>query len=179
MIYLIWLLQLPFELILTVLTYPLAPILPLFATNQQGFINNGSATGMGKRLPIWLGWWQTWDNPLEGDQTFQSLHPPCYWSEVLWLIRNPLPCFALRILTNPSFTIKGNNKVTDGAQGVAGWVFMKASGLFQFVWIWQIPGTARCIYVNLGYNIRAITMGAPFPYYATYSFSPRISSFGG
>jgi hypothetical protein len=178
MMYLKWLLLLPFEIILTVLTYPLAPILPLFATEQEGLIDNGSATGMGKRLPSWLGWWQTWDNSLEGDATFQSLHAPSYWSEILWLIRNPMPCFAMQVLTSGTCIVTGNNAITDGTPGVAGSVFVTVDNLFQWVWIWKIPLTSRCIYINLGYNLRALTMGATFPYHATYSFSPRISSFG-
>lgn len=178
MIYLIWALLVPFEIVLTVLALIFAPILPLFASSQYGYINNGSATGFGPRLPAWLGWAQTWDNSLWGDQTFYAANGPTYLAMVKWQWRNPMPCFAMKTLNDAAFTIKGNNAVTDGSKGVAGSVLVKASGLFQWVWIWAIPGTSRCIYLNFGWNVRALTMGATCPYHATFSFSPRISSFG-
>ena len=177
MIYLLWLLLVPFELLFTLVAVIISPVLPLFATEQFGPVNNNSGTGIGPRLPIWLNWFQTWDNSLDGDATFESLNPPSYLSKIKWLIRNPLPCFAEKILTSNVTVVSGNNAVTDGAQGVAGHVLVKASGLFQFVWIIPI-GFSRCIYTNFGWNIRALTMGATVPYHATYSFSPRISSFG-
>jgi hypothetical protein len=176
MIYFLWFLLLPFELLFTLVALILLPVLPLFATEQFGPVNNNSGTGIGPRLPSWLNWFQTWDNSLDGDATFESLNPPSYLSKIKWLIRNPLPCFAEKILTSNVTVVSGNNAVTDGAQGVAGYVLVKASGLFQFVWIISI-GFNRCIYINFGWNLRALTMGATVPYHATYSFSPRISSF--
>jgi hypothetical protein len=177
MIYLIWLLLVPFELIFTLVAVLLSPILPIFATEQTGPLNNNTSVGVGPRLPSWLYWFQTWDNSLNGDDTFEKNNPPSYLSKIKWLIRNPLPCFAEKILTSNAYTISGNNDVTDGNPGVAGHVFVKASGLFQFVWVKPI-GFNRCIYINIGWNIRALTRGATVPYHATYSFSPRISSFG-
>jgi hypothetical protein len=160
-----------------ILTYPLALILPLFATQQNGFINNASSQGLGPRLPSWLNWFQTWDNSLYGDSGFQSINGTSYLSMVKWLIRNPLPCFAQKVITNTIYTISGNNSITDGASGVAGTVIVKSNGLFQFVLIYQLFNSSYCIYLNFGWNLRALTMGAQTPYHATFSFSPRISSF--
>ena len=177
MIYFWFALLVPFELFFTLIALILAPLLPLFASVSYGYINNSSATGFGPRLPNWLNWFQTWDNSLWGDSGFQAENGTSYLSMVKWLIRNPLPCFAEKILTNGAFTVQGNNAVTDNTKAVAGTVLVKAGGLFQWVWIWQIPGTSRCIYINLGWNIRALTQGATTPYHATFSFSPRISGF--
>ena len=177
MIYIIYALIVPFELVLAyVLSYPLALILPLFSSSVFGPIDNNSGTGFGPRLPNWLGWFQTWDNSLYGDSTFQSINGASYLSMVKWLIRNPLPCFATLILTDGSYTISGDNTVSDGSRGVAGSVLVKSNGLFQWVWVKQISST-KCIYINLGWNLRAMTMGAALPYKATFSFSPRISGF--
>jgi hypothetical protein len=181
MIYLLYIVSIPVGLLLTLLAIILSPILPIFATEQEGWLNNGSVIGMGKRLPKWLGWFQTWDNSLEGDATFEAANPPSYWSEVKWLIRNPLPSFALFTLNAPyDASYKGNNAIHDNAGAIAGWMFVKSNGLFQFVWIIPI-GFSRCIYINIGWNIRALVdpnvNPKPNPYMATYVFSPRISGF--
>ena len=177
MIYLLYILIVPVQLVLAyIVSYPLALILPLFASSVFGPIDNNSGTGFGPRLPNWLAWFQTWDNSLFGDSTFQSINGTSYLSMVKWIIRNPLPCFAMRVLTNDTYTISGNNAVSDGARGVAGSVMVKSNGLFQWVWIKQISST-KCIYINLGWNLRAMTMGATTPYKATFSFSPRLSGF--
>jgi len=62
----------------------------------------------------------------------------------------------------------------------AGWCFVKANGLFQFVLVAPI-GFSRCIYINFGWNIRAlvadnVTNRAEL-YQATFVFSPRLSGF--
>lgn len=177
MIYLLYILLVPLELVLAyIVSYPLTLILPLLASNTYGLLDNGSKEGFGPRLPTWLGWFQTWDNSLYGDSTFISINGTSYLSMVKWLWRNPLPCFAMRIITDPTYTISGNNAVSDGARGVEGTVFVKAGGLFQYVSVKKISDT-ECRYINLGWNLRALTMGATVPYKATFSFSPRKASF--
>jgi hypothetical protein len=181
MIYIFYIVLVPISLLLTLLAVLLSPILPLFASEQEGWLDNGSAIGMGKRLPKWLDWFQTWDNSLEGDATFQKANPPSYLSEIKWLIRNPLPCFVLRTLTAPyDATYKGNKLIKDNDNAVAGWLIVKSNGLFQFTLVKPI-GNARCIYCNFGWNIRALVDDnvnpKPDPYIATFVFSPRISGF--
>lgn len=176
MIYFIYALLVPFELLFTLVALILSPLLPLFASNAYGYLDNASSTGFGPRLPTWLGWFQTWDNDLWGDSTFQSINGTSYLSMVKWLIRNPLPCFAEKLVISKDCVITGNNNVTDGNPGVAGSVLVKSNGLFQWVWIKQIT-SSKCIYINLGWNIRALTRDATVPFHATFSFSPRISGF--
>ena len=121
------------------------------------------------------------DNTLDGDATFQSLNSPSYWSHVKWLWRNPAYSFALRYLKAPyNASYKGDNTIKDNDNAKAGWCLVHANGLFQFVFITPI-GFSRCIYVNLGWNIRALVdnnvQPKPNPYQATFVFSPRISGF--
>ena len=69
----------------------IAPILPLFATEQMGSSDNNNAWLYEPRLPKWLNWFQTPDNSLWGDKGWQTIHYPAYKSyigQVLWLIRN-------------------------------------------------------------------------------------------
>jgi hypothetical protein len=168
MIYLLYLIFVPINLLTTIAGVILAPILPAFAKNGW--------------LPTWLNWFQTPDNWLYGDLTFMSLHKKNYWSEILWLWRNPAYGFAVKYLSFPFVTtFVGDKTIKDNDNAKAGWCFVKANGLFQFVYIKRIFSTSRCIYVNCGWNIRGLVDDnvsvKPNPYQATFSFSPRISGF--
>jgi hypothetical protein len=181
MIYFIYIILVPISLLLTLIAVIIAPILPIFSASIYGWLDNRSREGFGPRLPKWLGWFMTPDNSLDGDATFEKLNPPSYWSKVKWLWRNPAYSFAIRYMTGP-FTaqIKGDNTIKDNDNAKAGWCFVKINGLFQFVLVAPI-GFSRCIYVNLGWNIRALVdpNAKPniHPYEATFVFSPRISGF--
>jgi hypothetical protein len=153
----------------------------LLYTNQEGWLDNHSRWGLGPRLIGCLFWFQTPDNSLDGDATFEKLNPPSYWSKVKWLWRNPAYSFALRYLNNPYYTVvKGDKTIKDNDNAKAGWCLVHANGLFQFTSVTPI-GFNRCIYVNLGWNIRALVddnvQPKPDPYQATFVFSPRISGF--
>ena len=177
-----YMLLVPLNLVLTALAILLAPVLPLFATNEMGWVNNAEKESFGPRLPKWLGWFQTWDNSLSGDATFQTMFPPNqWWSQVHWLWRNPLPTFALRTLSGVYWTSwQGDKTIKDNDNAKEGWCLVHANGLFQFTLVAPI-GFARCIYINLGWNIRALVddnvQPKPDPYQATFVFSPRISGF--
>lgn len=163
--------------------YPFAPILPLFATQQEGWMNNHAMYGIGPRLPTWLNWLMTPDNSLNGDMTFQLANGISYWSKVKWLWRNPAYNFGLRYLNAPySAVYWGDKTIKDNDGAKAGWCFVKANGLFQFVFIKRIFSTSSCIYVNCGWNIRALVddnvVDKPNPYQATFAFTPiRKSGF--
>lgn len=181
MIYLIYLVSIPIGLIITLISIPLGIIFPLFASQQEGWLDNAGRYGIGPRLPKWLNLFQTWDNSLDGDAAFEKANPPSYWSKVKWLWRNPAPSFGLRRLDSPfTASFAGDNTIKDNDNAKAGWLLVHANGLFQFVFIAPI-GFSRCLYVNLGWNIRALVddnvQPKPNPYEATYVFSPRISGF--
>ena len=181
MIYLWYLILVPISLIITLIAVLLAPIMPLFATQQEGWLDNHSRWGLGPRLPKWLFWFQTPDNSLDGDATFERLNPPSYWSHVKWLWRNPAYAFALRYLHNPYYTkVLGDPSIRDNDNAKAGWCFVKANGLFQFRLVAPI-GFSRCFYCNLGWNVIGLVdpnvNPKPDPWQATFVFSPRISGF--
>ena len=182
MIYILYILLVPINLVITLLALVIAPVLPLFANQQEGWLDNHSSWGVGPRLPTCLDWFMTPDNSLDGDATFQDLFPPCYWSKVHWLWRNPAYSFSLRYLSNPYYTqVYGDKTIKDNDNAKAGWCFIKANGLFQFVYIKRIFSTSRCIYVCCGWNIRGLVddnvVTKPNPWQATFVFSPRISGF--
>jgi hypothetical protein len=181
MIYFIYLLLVPISLIITLIAVILAPILPVFSSKQEGWLDNHAKWGVGPRLFKWLGWFMTPDNSLDGDATFEKINGISYWSKVKWLWRNPAYSFALRYLHNPYYTkVWGDKTIKDNDNAKAGWCLVYANGLFQFTLVAPI-GFSRCIYVNLGWNVRGLVDDnipvKPDPYQATFVFSPRISGF--
>ena len=181
MIYIWYVILVPLSLLLTLVAVLFAPVMALLYTQQEGWLDNHARWGYGPRLIGCLFWFQTPDNSLDGDATFESLNPPSYWSRVKWLWRNPAYAFVLRYLTSPYYTIvKGDKTIKDNDNAKAGWCMVHANGLFQFTSVTHI-GFARCIYINLGWNVRALVddnvQPKPDPYQATFVFSPRISGF--
>jgi len=182
MIYFIYLLIVPVSLLLTLVAVIIAPVLPVFRQNAYGWCDNHSYEDFGPRLPTWLNWFMTPDNDLYGDATFQSINGKNYWSMVKWLWRNPAYSFALRYLELPYITsVIGDPTIKDNDNAKEGWCLVHANGLFQFTCVKRIFSSSRCIYVNLGWNIRALVdpnvNPKPDPYQATFVFSPRISGF--
>ena len=181
MIYLWYILLVPVSLLLTLVAILLAPVMPVFAVQKEWWCDNHSFRAVGPVLPSWLNWFMTPDNTLDGDATFQRINGISYWSKVKWLWRNPAYSFALRYLIAPYQTsVQGDKTIKDNDNAKAGWCLVHANGLFQFVLITPI-GFSRCIYINLGWNIRALVddnvQPKPDPYQATFVFSPRISGF--
>ena len=181
MIYALYLVLVPLSLVLTLMAIILTPILPVLASNQEGWLDNHAKWGYGPRLPTWLSWFQTPDNSLDGDATFERLNGISYWAKVKWLWRNPCYAFAIRYLTAPyAASFSGDNTIRDNDNAKAGWCLVHANGLFQFTSVTPI-GYSRCVYINLGWNIRALVddnvPNKPVPYQATFVFSPRISGY--
>ena len=175
MIYLKWLAMVPVSIVLTVVAVILAPILPIFA--KDGW------------LPSWLSWFQTPDNSLDGDDGWKTEHwqwryklpasLATYVGRVGWLLRNPAYGFGLvRLISTvgPIPATYSGNKAVNDHPGVEGYCLVHAGGLFQFVWVKRITAT-KCIYCNFGWNIKGLIDSTETSHLATYSFSPRISTF--
>lgn len=182
MIYIIYFFLVLINLFITLLAVILAPVLPLFATQQWGWCNNHSSFEEGPRLLNCLSWFMTPDNSLNGDDTFKKLNPPSYWSKVKWLWRNPAYAFAMQYLV-PQYdtSVFGDKTIKDNDNAKAGWCFVRCNGLFQFRYIKRIASTNRCILINLGWNVMGLVDdNVPLkanPWQATFVFSPRISGF--
>jgi hypothetical protein len=172
----------PVSLLLTLIAVILAPILPLFAIQKLWWCDNHSYQAVGPVLPSWLNWFQTPDNTLNGDATFQSLNGISYWAKVKWLWRNPAYSFALRYLNAPYATsVAGDPTIKDNDNAKEGWCLVHANESFQFTCVKRIFSSSRCIYINLGWNIRGLVdvnvNPKPDIWQATFVFSPRISGF--
>jgi hypothetical protein len=181
MIYLFYPFLVVYNLLMTLVAVIIAPILPAFATQQDGWLDNHSIWGIGPRLPRWLNLFMTPDNSLDGDSTFERLNGRSYWSKVKWLWRNPAYSVCLRYLHNPYYTkVWGDKTIKDNDNAKAGWCFIKANGLFQFTVIAPI-GFARCFRFTGGWNVAyLVDDNIPVkvdPFQATFAFSPRLSGF--
>lgn len=78
-------------LFMSVVALLVTPVLPLFAKEREGPLDNNKESGLGPRLPTWLSWFDTPDNSLLGDARWYREHPKgTYWNMVAWLYRNSL-----------------------------------------------------------------------------------------
>lgn len=182
MIYLLYLILVPISLLITLLAVILAPVMVLFKVEKEWWCDNHSYVAIGPVLPNWLNWFNTPDNTLDGDATFERLNPPSYWSKVKWLWRNPAYSFALKYLKSPYATsVSGDPTIKDNDNAKAGWCLVKSNGLFQFRFVMRIFNTNRCVYANFGWNIMGLAdpnvEPKPQTWQSTFVFSPRISGF--
>lgn len=190
MIYVKYIFMAVFSLVLTILAFILALVLPIFATEQEGPLNNGTKYGVGPRLRNWLAWFMTPDNSLDGDIGWQTEHwqwrfkfPATvakYIGYVGWLWRNPAYAYGMKYINgNVEPAYSGDAKIGDNQTAREGWLLVHEGGLFQYVCVKRIFNTQKCVYINLGWNIRALLdpNNRKANYRATFVFSPRISGF--
>jgi len=153
-----WLALLPLNIVVDVLAFILAPVLPLFAS-KDGW------------LPKWLWWWQTPDNPLDGDAGFLAEHAPYkgtnlpWWkvhiNRTFWQWRNPAMGFGMTVM---SFTPQepyimrrlGGEKTITGDMS-EGWYFVvvtnpdgKTAWQFFLVHWWTPTAFAK---INIGWKL--------------------------
>lgn len=112
-----WFLYLIVYFVALIITVFITPFLPLFATKEA-------------KLPVWLNWFMTPDEDLDGDAGWKSQHSlwleklpasmQTYWKRVFWLYRNPLYNFSISVLgvskdpANPPVLIQGEGFDTKG-----------------------------------------------------------------
>lgn len=126
-----WFAFLPLNILMNLLAYVLAPVLPIFAVNRMGASDNGSKQAIEPRLPSWLNWFMTPDNSLWGDEGWRKEHCPRYWDTYIgmvgWLWRNPAYGFdraiGATILPDDTVSFRGNPQVQDKPAYKAGYCF--------------------------------------------------------
>jgi len=141
MVYLKYLALAIANILFYVLAMLLAPVLPLFALGVP-------------HLPTWLSWFDTPDNPLDGDAPFQSPQGGSlfsgtvtgikqYVNRVIWLWRNPGYNFDFKVLGFT--TVVGSTTTSKGSLPVGGalangWYFATVTNpdgtsAFQFYYV--------------------------------------------
>jgi len=187
MMYLKWLLLLPVMIVVKVATFPFAFILPFFAEEREGLLDNGTKSGLGYYLPKRLSIFQTPDNSLEGDEGWRVEHwqwrfklpvsLATYVGRIGWLWRNPGYGVGREVMSGNPITASyvGNENVNDSPLS-EGYILVKSQDLFQLTWCKKITET-KCLYFVFGWNIKGLIGNHATKHIATYAFSPRISTF--
>lgn len=144
-----------------VLAYLLAPVLPLFASDQFGMSDNNHYRRVEPRLPMWLGWFMTPDNSLLGDAAFLTINGSSYWSMVKWLWRNPAAgldagTLAAHIKPSDLIEVDGNPKVSDAPHGFEGRCFVQIGRYWNLVKVTRLtwPFNNYCEKINLGWELK-------------------------
>lgn len=155
MIFLKWALLIVPSLVMAVVGRLLAPVLPFFV-QDDGF------------LPSWLSWFQTPDNPSDGDEAHWERHPgtgawDTYCRRVAWFWRNVAYGFDISVLgvevrSTDTIVFEGDRDV--GAKPPrSGWQWKKIVRdgkvvAFQLYGVQQYRHwPQRCLRVNLGWKL--------------------------
>lgn len=184
--YLKWLCLVPVMILVTLATYILAPVLPLFAIERSGRLDNNTRFGRGAFLPDWLAWFQTPDNSLDGDEGWRTEHAQwrfklpqwlaVYIGRVGWLWRNPGYGFGLVEVwayESRSFVAAGDSSVSDSPLR-EGRFYIATSRYWQLRYVKRLTAT-KCLYVNLGWNISGALLSGQSET-CSFAFSPRLAT---
>lgn len=160
----LWLLLIPINLISVLAAYLLGPVVVLFCS-KDGW------------LPSWLWWFQTPDNPMDGDTGWLLEHwqwrfklPPAlatYVGRVGWCWRNPTYGFALSVLAAHSpkepFKWYGDPLISNTNPVVDGWLFV-TSGIHWNLYIISPSIFGKTLRIYLGWKLRNGEGRGPYQY---------------
>ena len=157
-----WLCYFPVMILVGVMKYPLALIAPLFATMQEGLVDNNNGVAVEPRLPRWLSFFQTDDNSLWGDAGHKARvgDYKSYFGMVQWLWRNGFHNFNYTVLGCPALPMPER---TDDV-----WYWKRPDGY----WLYRrfIPITyGKKLELFLGWNLYGVVNGR-----CKYVFSVRL-----
>lgn len=155
LMYLKWAALGPASFLMAVVGRLLAPVLPFFV-QDDGF------------LPDWLSWFQTPDNPMDGDAAHWERHPgtdawSTYSRRVAWCWRNVAYGFDMSVCgakCRPTDELLFEGDDETGAKPIHNgyeWRLLKRNGkpiYFQFYCVRQWPfWKSRCLRINLGWKL--------------------------
>lgn len=166
------------------LAWIVAPILPLFATMQDGWSDNSHYRAVEPRLPWWLGWFMTPDNSLWGDNGWQTKHCPnfkSYWGMVKWLCRNRAYGFSWTVLAcpvgDPAAAVVDGDLNIDRNNGRFGSFRIVLGDYWQRKWVTRIGNTDYLVSLNVGWLLDPYVKNpetVKAQPLALYLFSPRF-----
>lgn len=152
-------LLLPCWLVMEILGKTLWSLLPLFAQERYGPVDNNARNDYEPRLPRWLAWFDTPDNSLYGDTGWRTLHCPEHWASylgmALWLFRNSATGFSRSVLAKEvhrqDVIFQGDPHISVD-RGVYG-VFTAKDGHGAWQYKRVLPLFGKNIGLNFGWNI--------------------------
>lgn len=152
------------------IAFALSPVLPWFAEQRLGALNNASLLGVGPRLPIWLAWFDTPDNSLDGDSRFLKLNGRGYWQKVRWLYRNRVYGFNWTVLSakvEKERTVTGDPNIGYQGSRFGTLKIAQPNGAWQYKIVTPLFG--RVFEGNFGWLLDDTSKQR-----ALFMFSPRI-----
>ena len=132
-------------LTMTIISYPLAPFVTLFAHNGW--------------LPSWLQWFQSYDNNLYGGNDWQLDHPKSYftgWGMTRWLWRNPAGTFSYVVAgVWPEGEVRrqGDPLTTNTPHGHSGCCHTQVDNGWLFNYVRQWGASRKCLRVVVGWKL--------------------------
>lgn len=155
MLYLKWLCLLPPTFFMAVVGRLLAPVMPFFV-QEDGY------------LPRWLWWFQTPDNPCDGDKGHWERWPgtsawATYKRRVVWFLRNVAYGFDIEVLGQKTYPgdrleMLGEEGVSDQPRGKSGFWLKRTYGSRMTCWHlyyirqWCFWPT-KCLRVSIGWKL--------------------------
>lgn len=170
-----WILYLVVLFVMSIVAFIVTPLLPLFREWREGPIDNNHSIAYGWRLPKWLFWFDTPDNPLTGDSHFRELNEMSYWSMVKWLYRNSLYGFKWSVLAaeRPEGYVQvgtGDKRINRN-NGIFGTYTARIVDTDYWQWkrVKPIGNTGYCTMLNFGWLLDDLDQKK-----CLFMFSPRI-----
>lgn len=157
--------------VMSLLAYVITPLLPAFAVQRYGPVDNNHGMAVAPRLPLWLAWFDTPDNSLLGDAHWQATHDGGYWSRVAWLYRNSLYGFKWGPLAAPwsePRIVHGDPDINYATRHF-GELSIRMNGYWQWKCVRRIGSSQRCWVLNFGW-----LLDNPGQAKALYMLSPRL-----
>jgi len=168
----------PIDTFMTIFSLIVSPILPLFAREDIP----------GGNLPKWLSWFETPDNPLDGDQGHRDRHVKSskYWQRTCWLARNRCYNFTIDVI---GFTLEPNDVITiegdilTGNRPIhSGYIMRRVVGkdAFQYYRVHQWGfNPEKCMRINVGWKLwNRRVPGQPLKCQYVFSFNPWMNTNG-
>jgi len=152
------------SLVMAFIAYLFAPIICLFIRDRK--------------LPKWLAWFGTPDNPTTGDPSFWPQQHPTYSPyqlDVTWMWRNPAQGFdkylEADVAYNTLIDVRGNLNISDSSKPpVGGWFLITGGGVFHFKAI--IPTKFGCLVSYMGWRLEPIAKDLPSDTLGAFMFTP-------
>lgn len=150
--------------------YLVTPLLPLFTRMNYGPIDNANSYGIAPRLPVWLKYFDTPDNPVGMDGNHTKRYGMGYWSQVRGLYKNSCYNFKWSVLawpiTNKRIFKTGSVTLDYHTKQYGVQRFFTEDGAWQYKSV--TPFLGRVLVLNFGWLLDDASQEK-----ALWMFSPR------
>ena len=150
--------------------YLITPLLPLFTRMEYGAIDNANSYSIAPRLPVWLKYFDTPDNPVGMDGNHVKQYGMGYWSQVRGLWKNSLYNWKWSVLAMPiqhTRTTTGNPLINHHTQTYGSLSIKQENGAWQYKLVKPMLG--KVLVLNIGWLLDDVSQER-----ALFMLSPRV-----